>query len=152
MISKAVAFVQAANPNAIGNGLEETINGLKKEQLNSPGKSKNKLGALYNPNYVDPRALPPQHDDGGPAGVQTNYGVKVLNTIGQRKFVDAEGKQLNPYYNNIRDDDNYILAQGAGTGTFNPGNVAKLKGHTFDANQYTQNNYTQPSSLNGYAG
>jgi len=30
-IHKAVAFVQAANPNAIGNGLEETINGLKKE-------------------------------------------------------------------------------------------------------------------------
>jgi len=57
-IQRAVAFVQAANPNAIGNGLEETIQGLKREQKNSPGKSKNKLGALYNPNYVDPRVLP----------------------------------------------------------------------------------------------
>jgi hypothetical protein len=48
---------------------------LKKEQKNSPGKSKNKLGALYNPNYVDPRILPPQLNIGGPAGVKTNYGL-----------------------------------------------------------------------------
>ena len=73
-INRAVAFIRAANPNAVGYGLEETIEGLKKEQKNSPGKSKNKLGALYNPNYVDPRRLPVQ-TTGTPAGVRTNYGL-----------------------------------------------------------------------------
>lgn len=38
-IKRAVAFVQAANPNAVGNGLEETLDGLKKEQRQTPGKS-----------------------------------------------------------------------------------------------------------------
>jgi hypothetical protein len=58
LIQRAVAFVQAANPNAVGNGLEESVDSLKKEQRHSPGRSKNKLGALYNPNYVDPRIIP----------------------------------------------------------------------------------------------
>lgn len=34
---------------------------------------------------------------------------------------------MNPYYNNIRDDDNFILAQGPGTGTFKSGQIAKLR-------------------------
>ena len=46
----------------------------------------------------------------GPAGIKTSYGVQLAK--GARKFVDYEGSYLNPYYNNIRDDDNFILAQG----------------------------------------
>lgn len=41
--------------------------------------------------------------------------------------MNEEGDFLNPYYNNIRDDDSYILAQGVGTGPFNPGTIPKLK-------------------------
>lgn len=87
-VRRAVAFVQAANPNAIGNGLEETIEGLKREQRNSPGKSKNKLGALYNPNYVDPRILPQNMTQGVAAGVKTNYGLQMERG---RKNVDQNG-------------------------------------------------------------
>lgn len=123
-VRRAVAFVQAANPNAIGNGLEETIEGLKREQRNSPGKSKNKLGALYNPNYVDPRILPHNMTQNIAAGVKTNYGLQMERG---RRNVDQNGQFLNPYYNNVRDDDNFILAQGPGTGTFKSGQVAKLR-------------------------
>ena len=81
-IQKAVAFVQAANPNAVGSGLEETLENLKREQRASPGKSKNKLGALYNPNYVDPRIIPIKRTSpGSPAGVKTNYGVSVPTSV-----------------------------------------------------------------------
>ena len=70
--------MQAANPNAIGNGLQETIAGLKKEQRYSPGKSNNKLGAIYNPNYVDPRVLPKKVlDQQVTAGIKTNYGLNI---------------------------------------------------------------------------
>jgi len=56
-LKRAVAFVSAANPNAIGNGLEESAHVMMKEQTNSPGRVKNKVGALYNPNYIDPRVI-----------------------------------------------------------------------------------------------
>jgi len=55
------------------------LESLKKEQKQSPGKSKNKLGALYNPNYVDPRILPPMMVPKSPAGVKTNYGLHPTN-------------------------------------------------------------------------
>ena len=42
-----------------------------------------------------------------------------------RKNFHYEGNY--PYLGNYRDEDNYILAQGVGTGTFVPGGVAKLK-------------------------
>ena len=83
-IQRAVAFVQATNPNAIGNGLEETVFGLKKEQAGSPGISKNRLGALYNPNYVDPRMLPKHIQFQMPAGVKTNYGLH--NPRGRKNY------------------------------------------------------------------
>jgi len=94
---------------------------LKKEQKNSPGKSKNKLGALYNPNYIDPRVLPSDKQPHFPAGTKTNYGLQIDQS---RKHYGADmiGYQANtPYYNMDRDDNQALLAQGPGTGTFVPG-------------------------------
>jgi hypothetical protein len=133
-----VAFVQAANPNAIGNGLEETINGLKKEQKGSPGRSMNKLGALYNPNYVDPRILPQHNSPHGPAGIKTNFGVVNIMDNAKKHY-----EATNPYSQNRRFDDDFILAQGSGTGTFVPshgiGKMKTNKGYQFRGESMPQN-------------
>jgi hypothetical protein len=69
------------------------------------------------------------------AGVKTNYGLQMERG---RRNVDRNGQFLNPYYNNIRDDDNFILAQGPGTGTFKSGQIAKLR----SINKYSQYKHT----------
>lgn len=40
---------------------------------------------------------------------------------------DGTGNHLNPYLNNVREDDSIILAQGHGTGSLNPGLPPRLQ-------------------------
>lgn len=50
---------------------------MKEESPASPYKKKNKLGALYNPNYTDPRKMAAEYQPEvcKPAGVQTSFGL-----------------------------------------------------------------------------
>ena len=70
----------------------------KQVMLNSPGKKKQKLGALYNPNNLDPRKI--AMDQEQIAGIKTNYGY--LNTDEQQKsksLIKGNMRAGNPYKN-----------------------------------------------------
>jgi hypothetical protein len=56
-----------------------------------PGVSNNRLGALYNPNYVDPRILPKKANYEPSAGIKTNYGM--TNPRGKKNNLSTS----NPY-------------------------------------------------------
>ena len=94
---------------------------LTREQRGSPGKRTNKLGALYNPNYVDPRAYAQGPVEMSPkvfAGIKTDYGVHHLSYAQQKKH--HAGATVHP------DNFNYLLASGKGTGSLHSGIVPKI--------------------------
>ena len=67
-------------------------------------KDKNKLGAIYNPNNIDPLKLRKNIPHQSPAGIRNFYGLVPVNSL-----------------------DTHLLAQGRGTGALQAGNIAGIK-------------------------